>query len=212
MMWLRHRNIWTTCLVIADNLLYVFHVRSLDLNRFNSVLKCFIDFQAIVKYVIPPDIDYTQTCTTPITRFRHPEKTLIKGLYITATIASSIKMNNLHVKHIERIQDNRVAHIPPHAIWMGCQWHMVYSPSDRTYMDDICGSDTPQRLGIAGSVAQGLHRRLMSLPNNHRTSSLTYGPCRKSLNQGGKPFNTLFSFLDDEKTLPKCGYASSSPL
>jgi len=79
-------------------------------------------------------------------------------------------------------------------------------------MDDISGSDTEKRLTTVASIMQGLHRRLMPLLDNHHTSSLTYRPHCKHLNQGKKPFNARFSILDDEKTLQPCGNASHSLL
>jgi len=79
-------------------------------------------------------------------------------------------------------------------------------------MDDISGSDSEMRLTTVASIAQGLHRRLMPLLDNHHTSSLTYRPCCKHLSQGKKPFNARFSILDDEKPLRSCGNASRSRL
>jgi len=85
---------------------------------------------------------------------------------------------------------------------------MVYSSLDRAYRDDISGCDDETRLTTVTSIMQGLHRRLMPLLDNHHTSSLTYRPCCKRLNQGIKTFNARFSILDDEKTIQPCGDAS----
>jgi hypothetical protein len=89
---------------------------------------------------------------------------------------------------------------------------MVYSSLDRAYLDDISDSDAEKSLMTVVSILQGLYRRLMPLLDNHHTSSLTYWPCCKRLNQGKKPFNTRFSILDDEKTLQPCGNTSRSRL
>jgi len=88
----------------------------------------------------------------------------------------------------------------------------VYSSLDRAYRDDISGSDAEKRLTTVVSIVRGLHRRLMPLLDNHHTSSLTYRPCCKCLNQGKKPFNARFSILNDNKTLQLCGNASRSLL
>jgi len=128
----------------------------------------------------------------------------IRFLYIAATITSSIESNNLHGKQIESIPVNRVAQVPPRAIWLRLQRKKVYSSLDRAYRDDISGSDAEKRLATAASIGQGLHWRLMPLLDNHHTSSLTYWPCCKRLNQGKKLVNARFSILDDEKTLQPC--------
>jgi len=65
---------------------------------------------------------------------------------------------------------------------------------------------------MVASIVQGLHRRLMPLLDDHQTSSLTYRPCCKWLNQGKKPFNARFCILDDEKALQLCGTASHDPV
>jgi len=127
-------------------------------------------------------------------------------------ITSSIKLNNLHVKQIESIQVNCVAQVPPRAIWLRRQRKMVYSSLDRAYRDSISGSDAEKRLTTVASIVQGLHRRLMPLLDNHHTSSLTYRPCCKRLNQGKKPFNARFSILDHEQTLQPCGNESRNRL
>jgi len=83
---------------------------------------------------------------------------------------------------------------------------------DRTYRDYISGSAAEKRLMTVTSIVQWLRRRLMSLLHTHHTSSVTYRPCCKRLNQGKKPFDTWFSILDNEKTLQIWGNASSSGL
>jgi len=88
----------------------------------------------------------------------------------------------------------------------------VYSSLDRAYRDDISGSDAEKRLTTVASIVQGLCRRLMPLLDNHHTSSLTYRPCCKRLDQGKKPCNAQFSILSDEKTLQPCGNVSHSRL
>jgi len=88
----------------------------------------------------------------------------------------------------------------------------VYSSLNRTYRDDIGGSDSKKRLTTVASIVQGLHRRLMPLLDNHHTSSLTYWPCYKRWNQGKKPFNSLFGILDNERRLQPCGNESSCRL
>jgi len=88
----------------------------------------------------------------------------------------------------------------------------VYSSLDRAYRDDISGSDTEQRLTTVASIVQGLHQRLMPLLDNPHTSSLTYRPRCKRLNEGKKHGNDRFSILDDEKSLQLCGNASRSRL
>jgi len=112
------------------------------------------------------------------------------------------------VKQIESIQVNCVAQVPRWAIWLRRQRKKVYSSLDRAYRDDISGSDAEKRLMTVASIVHGLHRRLIRLLDNHHTSSLTYRPCFKRLNQGKKPFNAWFSILDNEKTLQPCGNAS----
>jgi len=62
------------------------------------------------------------------------------------------------------------------------------------------------------SSFDGLHQRLMPLFHNHHTSSLTYQPCCKHLNQGKKPFNTQYSILDNKKTLQPYGNVPRSQL
>jgi len=116
-------------------------------------------------------------------------------------ITSSIESNHLHVKQIESIQVNLVAQVPPRAIWLRRQRKKVYSSLDRADKEDISGSDSEKRLMMVAFIVQGLHWRLMPLLDNHHTSSLTYLPCCKRLNQGKKPFNARFSILNDEKTL-----------
>jgi len=77
------------------------------------------------------------------------------------------------------------------------------------YRDDISTSDTEMMITMVASIMKGLHRRLMPLLDNHHTSSLTYQPCCKCLNQGNKPFNARSSILHNKKTLQLCGNASS---
>jgi len=127
-------------------------------------------------------------------------------------ITSSIESNNLHVKQIIIIQVNRVAQVPPRAIWLQRQSKKVYSSLDHTYRDYISGSDAENRLRRVASIVQGLYRRLMPLFDNHHTSNLTYRLCCKRLNQGNKPLNVRFSILHDIKTLQPCGNASCSRL
>jgi len=103
MMWSHCHDISKTCLVISVNLLHWFHIGPLDFDLFDSVLNCFIDFKDILNYLIPWDIDYTQACTTPITKLRHPVKTFIRFQYVAATITSSIELNDLHVTQISTI-------------------------------------------------------------------------------------------------------------
>jgi len=49
-----------------------FHVCPLDFNCFNGFLNCSVHFKSILNYSIPWDIDYTQACTTPITKIMTP--------------------------------------------------------------------------------------------------------------------------------------------
>ena len=116
-------------------------------------------------------------------------------------ITSNIEWNNLHVKLIESIEGKWVTQVPPPVIWLQRQRKRVCNPLDHTYRDDRSGSDANQRLTMVASRVQGLHRRLISLPNTHRTSSLTYQPCWKRLNQGKKCWSSGFSILDNNKTL-----------
>jgi len=127
-------------------------------------------------------------------------------------ITSSIELNNLHVKQIASIDVNSVAHVPLQAIWLQHPRKMVYSSLDSAYRDNSSGFDAGKRLMPVASIVEGLDWRLMPLLNNHHTSSLTYWPYCKSLNQGKKPFNAWFSTLDDETTLHPWGNASSSRL
>jgi len=123
-----------------------------------------------------------------------------------------MESNNLRVKQIETIQVNRVAQIPPRAIWLHPQHKIVYSSLDDAYRDHICGSDAEQRLTTVASIMQGLHQSWIPLLNNHLTSSLTYRPCSKCLNQGKKPFDACFSILDNKKTHQPCRNSSGSRL
>jgi len=50
----------------------LFHVCPLGVNRFDSFLNCSIDNNSILNYLIPWDIDYTQMCTSPITKIKTP--------------------------------------------------------------------------------------------------------------------------------------------
>jgi len=52
---------------------------------------------------------------------------------------------------------------------------------------------------LVASIIQTLHRRLMSPLDHHHTSSQMYPPWCKRLNHGGKPLNTQFCIIDDEK-------------
>jgi len=78
--------------------------------------------------------------------------------------------------------------------------------------DDTSSSDAEKRLTTVASIMQGLHGRLMSHLDNHRTSSLHYRPCDNSLEGGRKPWNTRFSILDEQKTLELCSNMSISRL
>jgi len=59
-------------------------------------------------------------------------------------------------------------------------------------------------------IMRQLHQRLLSLLGNHHTSSMTYQPCCKCLNECKKPFNTQISILENEKTLQTSGNESRS--
>jgi len=133
-------------------------------------------------------------------------------LNIAATIASSIKSNNLHVKQIESIQVDCIEQVPLHAIWLRRQRKQVCHPLDCAYRDNISGSDAEKRLTTVASIAQRLQQRLMSLLNNNHTSSLTYWPCCKCLKQCKNNFNASFSILNDKKTLQPCANAFSCQL
>jgi hypothetical protein len=67
MMWWR-RCSFSKC-VQSFKIVYctcLFHLGPLDFNLFDSFLNCSIDFNNILKYSIPGDIDYTQAWTAPI--------------------------------------------------------------------------------------------------------------------------------------------------
>jgi len=49
-----------------------FDVSPLDYNHFDGFLNCRIDFKDILNYLIAWDIDYTEACTTPITKIKTP--------------------------------------------------------------------------------------------------------------------------------------------
>jgi len=85
-------------------------------------------------------------------------------------------------------------------------------PCNCTYRDVKSSSNSEKRLSMIASIIEGLHWRLMSLLDNHHTSSLTYRPCCNSLNQGKTPFNGRFSILNNEKTVQMSGNVSSSQL
>jgi len=63
---------------------------------------------------------------------------------------------------------------------------------------------------MVACIVQRLHRRLISLLENHHTSSLTYRPWCKCVNQSNKCFNTRFIILRNKKKLQPCWNASSS--
>jgi len=124
-------------------------------------------------------------------------------------INSSIESNNQHVKQIECIQVNHVAPVPPHAFWLQRQRKTVYNLLGCAYRDYTSGSDAEKRLMTVASMMQELQERLMSLLDNHHTSSLTYWRWCKLLNQDKEPFNAWFTILNDEKTLQTCANVSS---
>ena len=126
-------------------------------------------------------------------------------------ITSSIESNNLHLKQIESIEVNRVAHIPPRAVWLWLQQKKMHSSLDCVYQDDISGSDTEKRLRMVASSMWELHRRLIPALHNYHTSSLMYWPCCKYFNQGKKPFHVQFSIVDNKKTLQLRRNACSGP-
>jgi hypothetical protein len=125
-------------------------------------------------------------------------------------ITWSIKSIKLHVKQIETIQVIHIAQVPLQAIWLRHQRKKVYSSLDCAYVDDISGSNTKKWLLTVAAIVIGLHRRLIPFLDNYNTSSLTYRPCGKCLNQGKMLFNARFSIIDDEKTLQPCGNAFHS--
>jgi len=127
-------------------------------------------------------------------------------------ITSSIESNNLHVKQIQGIEVNHVAEVPPSAIWLRHLQKTVYSPLDQADSDDISGSDVENRLMTAASIRQGLNRTLLSLLDNHNTSSLIYLPHNKHRNQNKKPFNVSFCILDNDNTLHMCWNVSTSQI
>ena len=130
MMWSCRRDISKR--VWSFKLIYwtcFFHVGPQDFNCFDGFLNCSIDFNNILNYLIPWYIDYTQACTTPITKIKTP-RVNTHQISIAARITSSIESNNLHVKQIETIQVNRVAQVPPPAIWLWRQSKKVYSSLD----------------------------------------------------------------------------------
>jgi len=86
----------------------------------------------------------------------------------------------------------------------------VYSSLDGAYRDIISDSYAEKSLTTVASISQGLHWRLLPLLNNHHTSSLTYRPCSKRLDQGKKRCNTRLTIIDNERTLQQCGNASTS--
>jgi len=188
---------------------WIFNIGPLDFNRFDGFLNSSIDFKNIPNYSIPWDNDHTQACTTPITKIETP-RVNTDQISIAATITSSIESNNLRVKQIESIQVSRVAQVPPRAILLRHQRKKVYSSLNSAYRDDMRGSDTQKRLTTVASIVQWLVRSLMPLLNNHHTSSVTYQPSCKSLDQGKKPCNAQFSILDDDKTLHPYGNESRS--
>lgn len=55
----------------------------------------------------------------------------------------------------------------------------------------------------------GLYGRLMSLPENHHFSNLTYQICFICLTKGMKPMNARFTILNGENTLQSCRNAFS---
>ena len=88
----------------------------------------------------------------------------------------------------------------------------MYSSLDHTYRDDIGCCDAERRLTTVHSIVQGLHQRLMTLLDNHHTSSLTHRPCCKRPNQCRKPLNAQFSLRDNETTIQLYGNACSGRL
>jgi len=127
-------------------------------------------------------------------------------------ITFGIESDNIHVKHIHGIQVNCVTQVPLRAIWLWHQQKQVLSYVDSTYTDDSSGSNAKERLTMVACIVQRLNQRLMPPLNNQHTSSLTYPPCCKRLNQGNMPFNAQFSILDEQQTLQRYGNTSSSRL
>jgi len=114
------------------------------------------------------------------------------------------------VKQIEIIHINRIAQVPPTAIWLRRQWKKVYSSLVHADRDNVSHADAKMIFTTVASMVQRLDVRLMPLLDNHHTSSLTYRPCFKCLNHGKKPCTARLSILDDTKPLQLCGNASRS--
>ena len=105
-----------------------------------------------------------------------------------------------------------VGEVPLRAIWLRRQPKRVCSSSGHAFGDYISSAEFQKRLETVASLVQRLPRRLMPLLDNHNTSSLTYPPFCKRLNQGKKLCNALFSILNDEKTLQACRKVSHNGL
>ena len=105
-----------------------------------------------------------------------------------------------------------MAQVPPCAIWLRSDEKKVYTALFHAYTNDISGSDSKKKLTTVASIEQGLYPRSMCHLENHHTGSLMYRHCCKQLNQGKKRFNAWLSILNNGKTIPRCGNASSSRL
>ena len=134
----------------------------------------------------------------------------ITVLYLTATITSSIKLNNLDIQYKKYIQVMCVAEVQPSVIWRRHQPKRVYFTLDRENMNNTGGCYNKKSLTMESSTVQGLHPRLTSLLHNPHISSQAYQPCCNCLNECNKRIQAYFSILANEKALRLCWDGSSS--
>jgi hypothetical protein len=76
--------------------------------------------------------------------------------------------------------------------------HIVLDGADR---DNLSGNDGKMNLTTVASIVPKLQRRLISLLDNHHTSSLMYQPHCKCMNKGKIAINAEFSIHNDKETI-----------
>jgi len=117
--WCDHVIVTFQKLVQSFKLIYCtcfFLIGSLHFNQLNSFLNCSMDFRNILNYLIPWDINYTQACTTPITKIQSKHSS---DYYMSLQLLlQELNRIILHVKQIERIEVNCIAQEPLHAVWL----------------------------------------------------------------------------------------------
>jgi len=116
-------------------------------------------------------------------------------------ITFSMEWNYLHVNKSKEFK--KIMLLKYH--WMqsscGVSWKKLWSPCDCAYKNDKGGFNSETRFTKGASMEKGLHQRLITLLDNHHSSSWIYWPSCKCINQYKMPFNYPFSILVNEYTL-----------